>query len=357
MNVTGGGPLIVNCPYSVWNTGGGGTGQYTINGTGFGTTPMSPFFLDWENESAGAIPATSNNGDGTRDIAGLVIDTPGPGSSIVTGADHTSPSSVVYSGTKCLSHNFVSGGGFPKLYKVLSGANRRAYFCCHFRTRGSITGNSVWKFARIGDLGSGGVYYGGKKAGASYSSSIGDTVPQTFAGEIDNLDGAGGITSWHAQNTGIEPELAYAEDTWHFYECEFDAGTPDGNDCFFYERIDGVETVAWENRPFLTGADSNLPEWFISALNGVDVNPNITHDFDNMFYAESNSRVVMTDNPVYSLSTKWAVQPDVSWVDTNIVCEKKKQGFSVGETAYLHTIVDRAVTQSGAGFTVTEDDS
>ena len=302
---------------------------YVISGAGFGAKTGTPYYDDFQSEPVGAI---------TGAIGGLSVSNT-LGLSIIDSDSN--------SGTKCVDKDY-SNGDFPKIFRSLSGLNDRVYMSCFIKTSGN--GGDVWKHGRVG---SNAEYNGTPHAGSSYSSTIGSPVPEVFAGEIVTSDG---ITTTWVQNTSVVSPEVLTPNVWHFYELEFYAGTVDTNDSYFYERIDGQATVVWENRPYLTTANSDLPDWVMTVINGHDGVNTLTMLMDDFYSDESLARVVMTDNAVYANSTKRAVQPIESYTDTQVTTARKRQGFSVGETAYLHLFDnDGVLVDSGSSFLVEED--
>lgn len=309
----------------------GSSATGTITGTGFGTKNGTAYFDDFEDRSVGAAGGT---------IGDLVVSN-NAGTSIVN------TDSV--SGSKALSQDF-SVEDFPKIYKALSGAQSRFYMSCYIKWSGTVTGSTVWKFGRIG---AGTAYSGNPKAGDSYTSTD-VNYPSGFGGEIVSSNGIVGYGA--NRSTAGTPSALYTPDTWHFFELEFYTGTVDGNDSYFVTRVDGDIATEWDGIEFLTTANSALPDWFMTPINGLDNGPDITMLMDSIYIDESRARVVMTDNATYASSTKYAVQPITAYSDTSVSYTKNKGSFIVGSTAYLHLFNDvgTPVYSSGA-ITVTED--
>jgi hypothetical protein len=313
-------------------TGGGGT---TITGTGFGTKPSTtPYFEDFESQTVGSAVSP---------VGSLTVSN-GTGTSI--------SSTVKYSGTKSLEQDF-SSNSFPKIYKTLSGTEPSVYMAGYFKFNGA--GGTVWKHARIG---AGTVYSGDPKAGSSYTATQGANVPSNFSGEMKTKSPAE-FTGVSGNNTGADvsiPAEGYITDTWLFYEAEFYAGTLDNSNSYFSETVEGKQTLLWNNLEFLDSTAPDLPDWFLTVLNGHDGTNTLKMYMDTVYIDESRCRVVMTDNAVYASSTKWAVQPVVTWSDTSITYTAKRQGFAISSTAYLHAFDnDGALVYSGSSFTVVED--
>jgi len=297
-------------------------GTYAITGTGFGALDQTAqMFDDFELEDIGAIQDFKSELVRNNKYAGLNI-----------------TDSKFVSGTRCISNDY-SLGDFPELYVPLSGLTKRAYLSCHIFIDGSFDytgtgGRPVWKFARIG---AGSVYSGKPKASAEYTNTSNAhliTTPEVLSGTISPVDG--GLTyAIHDQaNADIASVITSGE--WHFYECEFYSGTTDQMDCYFLERWDGIETITYVDRNFLSAADSSLPTWFLTPLNGLGDYFPFTLYMDNLHVNESGARVVMTDSPVYANSTKWAGQPINNYTSGSVTVTSKRQGFSVGGSAYLH---------------------
>ncbi len=290
----------------------------TIAGSWFGTKTESVYYDDFESRSVGAVSGS----------VGSLNWSLSTGSSISTSNPH--------SGTKSVVHNY-SSNDFPKAYKTLSGVNRNVYMSCWFFFSGTVAAGTVWKLGRVGY---GTIYTGIARAGASYTSSGTTDHPQSFGGEIRTDPSGTGITSSssHMTGTNTTPTAAFINGQWHFYEIEFYAGTLNGNDCYFEERVNGKITARWVNRLFLTDAYPNLPNWILTPINGMDNSPSITYSVDEVYISESRSRVVMTDSATYSASTKWCAQEDLvnGWSDTLIYYKPKRGSFTQGATAYLH---------------------
>jgi hypothetical protein len=313
----------------------GGSGAYTITGSGFGTKATnSQFFEDFESEPVG--PITTFQSDLNSNGA----------------SQNTSISnSVFFSGSRALAHDF-SLEDFPKIYKPLSGTRTRAYLSCNFQIVGNIlnTNTIVWKLGRIG---TNGVYVGVPKASAEYTSTGGSDTPQAVSGTITTPN----TLTYSANNqASAVPASTITNGAWHFYEVEFYAGTLNNSDAFFKERFNGIETITYVNRPFLETGGNLLPTWFLTPFNGLDGFPEIMAYMDNLLIDESNARVVMTDTAVYANATKWAVQPITSYSNTAVEVSGKRQGFSAGVTAYLHLFDDTGTLVSqGNAITVVGD--
>ena len=303
---------------------------YTITGTGFGTKTGTPYYDDFESETLGAVTGTV-------------------GSLVISNSEGTSITTDAYSGSKSLKNDF-SLQRFPKIYKGLSGTNTRSYMSGYIKTTG--TSGLVWK---LGRLGSDVEYSGTPQAASEYTSAQSSSTPTTFSGTIKNPS----ITTYSINNTSAVSPTVLLSNTWLFYEVEFYAGTTDNSDAFFYERIDGQATVVWENRPYLTTANSSaLPDWFLTIINGHanGTTPTLSILMDSIYIDESRARVVMTDNATYANSTKRAVQPIAAYANTSVTATRKRQGFAVNDTAYLHLFNNNgALVSSGASFLVEAD--
>lgn len=307
-------------------------GNYVIQGSGFGTRPsVTPTFDDFETESVGAVGETIGNLSVSFE----------PGMSIVDSGS--------YSGTKCLSHDF-SVNDFPKLYRALSGSQPKGYMSQYVKVTGSNSASTVYKYGRVG---AGATYSGNPKFGESYTSS--SITPQSFGGEVVTSNGIVGFGA-NADYLAPDPSVTYTPDVWHFYELEWDAGTVGNEDSFFEARCDGVVAARFVDIEFLTAANSNLPDWVLTFINGFDQGPNVVALLDNVYVDESRARVIMTDAATYANSTKWALQPVTEYSDTEVTYTPKRQGFGIGETAYLHLFDDGGdLVFSGSPFTVESD--
>ena len=311
---------------------GSPSGNYAIQGAGFGSRPsVTPTFDDFESESVGAVGSSVGNLSVSFE----------PGMSIVDAGS--------YSGTKCLSHDF-SVNDFPKLYRALSGLQPKGYMAQHVKVTGSNSESTVYKYGRVG---AGATYSGNPKFGESYTSS--SLVPESFGGEVVTSNGIVGFGA-NADYLAPDPSVIYTPDVWHFYELEWDAGTVGNGDSFFEARCDGSPAVRFVGIEFLTAANSNLPDWVLTFINGFDQGPNVTALMDNVYVDESRARVVMTDSATYANATKWAVQPITAYSDTEVTCEPKRQGFGIGDAAYLHLFDNSgSLVSSGSSFTVEAD--
>lgn len=288
----------------------------TINGSGFGTKSTTAYYDDFETRSTGQVGTLV----GSLDISNTT------GVQIIT--------TNTYSGVKSLSATNYNTNTFPKPNLPLSGNNTRVYASCRLYVAGDVTATAVWKMWRIGSPPET-VYGGVPHAGESWTTG-GDGMPFGFGGEIVNSNGK---TSWHAHNPAGSNFGIYDKDRWMFLECEFYTGTVDVSNCYMKCWVDGVQVLSWVNRPYLTSANSQLPDWILIPCQGMDNNPSCSVVWDHLYIDESNARVIMTDNATYASSTfgsKCNVLPIISYSDTEIVCQDVTTGFTGGETAHLH---------------------
>lgn len=288
---------------------GSGTDNHIVSG--FGTKSSVSKFEDFESRTTGA--ATSPVGE-----INLSLDT---GQSVTTTRS--------FSGTKSLINASYATNYFPKNYVTLSGNGTRFYACCMIYIVGPFTGSGIWKMWRIG---SGEVYGGEPRAGESWSSS--SSLPNGFAGEIVTSDG---ITSWAAQNQATPgAESIIDENRWLFCELEFYTGTINNSDSYFKVTVDGTPTFIWNNRPYLTTANSTLPQWILLPCQGIDGNPPCSVNWDNIYWDESRARVVYTNNATYTSSTIFNIQPITSYSNTLIQTTRNTPSFSIGQTVHVH---------------------
>jgi len=318
-------------------------GGYTITGAGFGTLDQTAqFFTDFEDDAVGSA----------------VLDVPGK---LYKGSSNGTEISDLdtYSGTRCLTH-YSQTSTFPKIHLPLSGLSRRAYHSCHFKFTGQDErtegGSLVWKFSRIG---AGSLYSGSPKATSQFTSVRGTDAPVSWASGYSGICGVDTNTNSSHMGPLDGGAQAKTNGVWHFYECEFYAGTLDNSDSYFIERWDGRRTVNFQNRPFLRSDTADcqlLPTWFISAICGIDQGHAFTKRMDNVLFNESGARVIMTDSATYANSTKWAAQPIDVYSDSQVTITKKRQGFNIGESAYLHLFNPEGVLVSeGTQLTVEAD--
>ena len=321
-------------------------GTYNIPGNGFGSKDNYSYFDDFETYAVGAIPADGGGISGP--VGGLFMPQ-------VAGASITASNPL--SGSKSFSQDF-GVGNFPRLYRTLSGTKTRFYQSAHIRWDGT-QGPTVWKFGRFG---ANATYSGVPHLSDTYTGA-GATFPASFGSEVVSSNGIIGYqanANYVVSDSALETLFSPGVD--HFYELEFYTGTADGADSFIEVRIDGQIVINWSALSYLTAANSDLPTWALSPINGFDGVNDLVAKLDGFYVDESRGRVVLTDNIVYSNSTKWAVQPDDpnnanSWTDGLVQPLRKRQNFAVGETGYLHVFntVTGALVQSSAGFLVAED--
>lgn len=297
----------------------------TITGSGFGTKSESVYYDDFESRTVGAVSGS----------VGSINWSISAGSSVSTANPH--------SGTKGIQHNYASND-FPKAYKQLSNANR-VYMSCYLYFSGTIAAGSVWKMGRVGSNGgvSPQVYNGSPHVGASYTSTGTVNHPVSYGGEIVT-GSASSITSSAANMSGYNttPTAAFVPDSWLFYEIEFYTGTIDGSNCLFEERVNGGIVSRWINRPFLTTDNSNLLDWILLPINGLDNSPPIVYSLDELYITESRNRIVMTDTSNPAIATKRSLQEDLEggWSDSLIYYLPKRGNFTQGDTAYLQIYND-----------------
>jgi hypothetical protein len=244
-----------------------------------------------------------------------------------------------HSGTKALSHNFDNtlwphaNLRFPPTEKI--------YFSCYLRFEGLAPAGAVWKMARIG---ANTLYTGVPHVGASYTSTTNENFPNIHGGEIVTGSGVGTITS-SAQDmvgTTTTPSAAFIPGQWLRYEVIFNAGTLNGNDSLFEERVDGEIVTRWANRPYLTSGNSDLPTWLLLPINGLDRGPPITFVLDEIYFTNSLARVLLTDNISIAASTKRAVVRDKQWSNERIILGRSTIAglFNNGENAVAHVYND-----------------
>lgn len=322
----------------------------TITDSGFGTkASTTPYFEDFENVALGSLGLTTNN---------LKLSQTG-GTSCSAAKPH--------SGSRGLYHDY-SSVDFPKMYVTLDGTELYFYLAAWIYWDGVTSGtgrgdnSSVWKFCRVGNDSA--PYSGNPKAKIDYvgDNDAANTAPESFG--IECIDGDGtnrGSTGNNTASPTLPDDLIPSN--WNFYEFEGYFGTinsdPTPNnwegDSVFIERFNNVETVNWQNRVFRRGA-GQIPTWLMGPLTAIDGVHPINMYMDDFYTDQTRNRVVMTDNATYASSTKWAVQPVVSWSDTSITVTKKRQSFAVNDTAYYH-VFDSSGTlvHSSGSFTVTAD--
>ena len=305
---------------SLWalgDRGVGGGGDYTFTGTGFGTKSSTPQYESFESQPLGQV----------GNIAGAVT--------ISEQTDISISTNRAYIGTKSLFISSYVTNYFPKTYITLSGSRPRLYASCRLYVAGDISLTGVWKMWRVGSpLGT--EYGGVPRAGESWTTG-GGGAPAFFGGEIVNSDGT---TSWDIHNSATGNPATYGTGRWMFCEVEFYAGTVNSSNAVMKARVDGVEVLNWSNRPYLTSANSELPDWLLLPCQGMDNHPNCSANWDNIYVDESNARVVFTDNATYASSTKWDVQPITSYSDTSISVTKVTPSFAGGSTVHAHLFRD-----------------
>lgn len=307
---------IFDSAYPAGNRGAGST--YTFTGSGFGTKASTAYFETFDSESTGAAVSPVGN---------IVLST-GTNIDISTGR--------AYYGSKSLINTSYSTNYFPKPYIPLSGTRDKVYAACRLYITGDVTAATVWKMWRIGSP-AGSEYSGTPRAGESWTAD-GTGMPNGTAGEIVNSDG---ITSYWAQNLAdAGAEAVYDKDRWMFVECEFYAGTVNNSDAYMRVTVDGVDVLLWVNRPYLTTATPDLPDWILLPCQGIDGSPACSVNWDCVYLDESRARVVMTDNATYTSSTKWDIQPITAYSDTSITTTKVTPSFTGGATIHAHLFRD-----------------
>ena len=314
----------------------------TITGIGFGTKDSTtPHYEDFEAETLGSV---------TSPVGSIKISY----SNYTTIIDTDSNS-----GSKCISTDFGQNSTFPKAYIDLLGTKSHGYFSCALKFSGTtLSSGAVWKNAR---LGAGSVYSGYPHAGFAHTGNS-STVPLSTGSEL--LDANGTLQAWGniqghndapLSSDGYVGDL-YQSGVWQFYEVEWYTGTQDGLDSYFVCRVNGNVETLWQNRPFLTSANPVYPTWFLTPITGMGTQQPIVYNMDDVYIDETRNRVVMTDNATYASSTKWATQPVTAWSDTSITYTKKRQGFTIGETAYLHVFDSTGtLVHTTAAFNVSAD--
>ena len=256
---------------------------------------------------------------------------------------------IAYSGTKSWRHD-MDANEFPEVYLMYTAPTARAYHSCMFYYSGAITGtNTSWKFGRFGN----GAVYNPNRYAHMYTSS-GGQIPQTSAPDL--MVDTNVIVEYSSTNDVTDHPEYFTQNAWHFYEIECYAGTVNGNDAVFCAYIDGKKVVQFTGSSLRTTANPDLIKWSLSFLTGqANATTNtMIFNIDEFYFDSSRSRIVMTDNVTFPSSTKFAVQPPLSWASGQIYAKKNGAGFSVGNTGYLHIWNDDGVYQ-GVHSTVTVD--
>jgi hypothetical protein len=326
------------------------TGKFTItkSGGGFGTKPTgTPYFDNFENRTVGA--ASSNSLGGT---AGLNISNPNYVSIANTGS---------YSGTKVVKMDYAAASVaaaqipdpssnllFPKIYRELGTPSRYGYAAFWIKWTGSGgAGGNVWKFSRF-TSGSVNPYSDDNLLSFTYVSDNNISVPQTFSGDCK-----GSITPFQYKMTNsvfnpitevpnYNPATLFTKDVWHLYEVELDVGTVNTANALVEERWDKTLTCRYGNSSnlmtFKTTANPQDIYSIMSPMCGLDDYSNIVMYMDEAYIDGSRCRVVMTDSPVYTNWTKWAIQPCTSsdWTDTTLNPTRNYSNFTMGSTVYYH---------------------
>lgn len=295
-------------------------GRGVIKGSGFGVKPNDDvYFDDMESHSVGAVVGTLGR-----------LNLSGSGGTSISTAQKSS-------GTRSYRHDY-SLDRFPKVYLDFEIPVESAYQSCKLYFTGTISSeiSAVWKFGRFG---AGEVYSGVPHVAESYTSDVNAGAPETFSGEIVTSNG---ITSSSMDNTaeGI-PEDVYLPNQWLFVESELYAGTVDNDDAQWQVKVNGTPVVLMTGRQYRTAAASNLIEWLITPVDGLDdaTTINIIVYMDEFFSTGSRYRVIMSssaDPSATGTGIKRAAQVDTQWSDSEITYTAFNGSFMSGDTAYLH---------------------
>jgi hypothetical protein len=125
---------------------------------------------------------------------------------------------------------------------------------------------------------------------------------------------------------------------WHFLEYYYKLSTPGQGDGTFQTWVDGKPNVNLTNAVTRDSGSNALIDYTMTLFDGMDGNTSAALDvyMDEFYVDKTRARVVMTDNPSYAASTKFALQRVTSWNNTQIEGSVNKSGFASGNTGYLH---------------------
>lgn len=254
-----------------------------------------------------------------------------------------------YSGTQSLKMVYPNdglGSKFPRIGHNLPGGqslytHTKAYWT---NPIGPGTPSPIFKLGRGG-------------AGASYSGQpqIHTTIRPNAAGGDTGGD-SGYVTplrgSFYGQRTFGTVLKGINRDGWHTVETAYKLSAPGASDGVYQEIIDGTDNVAGKvydgGGILVPGAagyaatnDSGsvaLITWAIPLFDGNDTYGSNEYDlWGDLFYVDTTlQRGMMTDNQVYSASTKFAIQIPTAWTDTQAVFSLRTDGFSSGSTGWVH---------------------
>ncbi len=322
----------------------GGAGTVSIIGTSniFGNKPNSGrnSYFNYEEWDAGTDVSDIGY---TSDIADFVY--------VTDDRCHSGTKSI-----KCVYPTGDNNGLFPTVRKAVANASRKLYYGTWMYWEKIPTTHDVGIF-KLFRCAAGNPYTGNPRFYMSVQGNEFGAIESTDSGiamSSENVIYAGDVNT-----IAIPNPIPMEASAWHYMEwlCNLSTGV-DTEDGSFESYVDGTKVISMLNQNTRAiGQEAANIENYITIFDGLDrIYDEVSVWGDEEYTDNTFCRVMMTDSATYSTSTKWAIQPVVTWSGNLVVVDRRRGAFSIGETAYRHVFNDAGtLVHTSDPFTVIAD--
>jgi hypothetical protein len=306
-------------------------GVLTVVGSGFGSksTAAPLFFETFESHSAGTLDTA----------IGLSTD-----NAIIPGGTTRPNVSTArsHSGTKSLRFQYPANPStdevFPKSYLPLSGVDEIYLRCWVYWS--AVRGDSVQPIFKWSRGGSGAVYSG--------QPSFHETIFPNSSGVVaDDAADCGFNVPTNQDTYDNNIAVSPSSGVWVFRQYKYKLGTANvANGFYVTECAQDGGTIGTNanllNQVTRTNASQKI-DWVMTPFDGISYGGgdssygNNSYDMyiDELYIDSSAACVIVTDNSTWASSTRFAVQPLLTWGSTEITATFNQGNLSSG-TAYAH---------------------
>ncbi len=312
----------------------------SISGNNFGTKASSSP-LAWNNFDSSTIGSTSaQNGFDTLNYIGPAPLPAITNTASLSGSNAISVNYPVQTGAnRSVVENFIGVGK-----KISTTEVYNSFYGSLAQTSGSDE-LRLFKFWRAGS----GVPYSGKPA-ANITFEGFNTLGFTSGCDESANDGTTDYRDPNLPSGAFPQPIALYQ--WNYYEFWYKLSTPGVADGGYKMWINGKLIINQDHQVTRPSGSTAVLEW-IFLFNGGDYYANNAYRqwVDDYYLDTTQARVVITDSPVYSSSTKWSIQPISTWSAGSISASINRNGFSSGETGYIY-VFDSIGNVNSSGYPV-----
>ena len=327
----------------------GGSG-ITLSGSGFGTKPTAPplRFNTFDSIATGTLATDASIGlQALGNNANYVP-------AVTTNRAHA--------GSKSLMLIYPTGADavFPGTGLNLPAGTIDLYYGTWVYwewTQGTTQSSFIFKWSRAGSNNNGGAYHGYPQYHTTVRPGSDGVVATGSDPHNCNLVNPGGVDNGYVSSTGsscYDDTVAKSpsRDGWHWVEWKYRLSNPSGTTNGKYQwYVDGVVNGNLSSQITRASSDASTIDWWMSVFDGNDTYGTANEYrlyVDEMLVDTTMARVILTDNAIYSSSTKWAPQACSAWSNTSITIPAPNWGnLSSGSTAYFH-VFDATDTEKAA---------